>query len=180
MNAALSGGFRIAEFTLTIPGAISLIREFSTRHGLLVGAGTVLTPDDAREAVAAGASFLVSPIVDRDVISEAHRLGVAVMPGCSTPTEMMEAHRLGAQLQKLFPAPGIGAAWVAQTLGPLPFLKIVPTAGVTLENIGAYLNAGSHAVGFVGALFDPADIAAGRFHAIAERAKAMVAAAGGR
>lgn len=176
MDAAVMGGFRFCEFTLTVPGALELVREFSKRNGLVVGAGTVLTPEEARAAVDAGARFLVSPVVDEGVIQEATRLGVAMIPGCSTPTEMLRAHRAGAPLQKLFPAPGTGPAWVAQTLGPLPFLRIVPTSGVTLENAAAYLKAGAFAVGFVNSLFDPADLAAGRFEAIDERARAMLAA----
>lgn len=176
MDAAVRGGFRVCEFTLTVPGALDLIREFAARPDLIVGAGTVLTPEDAKAAVAAGARFLVSPVVDEPVITEAVRLGVAMMPGCSTPTEMLRAHRAGAPLQKLFPAPGTGPAWVAQTLAPLPFLRIVPTSGVTLENTGAYLRAGAFAVGFVASLFDAADISAGRFDAIEARARAMLAA----
>jgi 2-dehydro-3-deoxyphosphogluconate aldolase/(4S)-4-hydroxy-2-oxoglutarate aldolase len=176
MEAAVRGGFRIGEFTLTVPGALELIREFSRRDGLIVGAGTVLTPDDARRAVDSGAAFLVSPVLDEAVIAEAHRLGVAMMPGCATPTEMLRAHRAGAHLQKLFPAPGTGPAWVAQTLAPLPFLRIVPTSGVTLENAPAYLAAGAFAVGFVNSLFDPADLAAGRFDAVEDRARAMLQA----
>ncbi|MBM4109631.1 MAG: bifunctional 4-hydroxy-2-oxoglutarate aldolase/2-dehydro-3-deoxy-phosphogluconate aldolase [Phycisphaerae bacterium] len=176
MDAAVKGGFRFCEFTLTVPGALDLVRDFSKRKGLVVGAGTVLTPDEARAAVDAGASFLVSPVVDEAVIAEAGRLGVAMIPGCATPTEMLRAHRAGAPLQKLFPAPGTGPAWVAQTLGPLPFLRIVPTSGVTLENAGAYLKAGAFALGFVNSLFDPADLAAGRFDAIEDRARAMLGA----
>jgi Entner-Doudoroff aldolase len=178
MNAAVRGGFRICEFTLTVPGATDLIREFRNNKDLIVGAGTVLTPDDARAAVAAGAQFLVSPVVDETVIAEAARLNVAMMPGCSTPTEMLKAHRAGAQLQKLFPSlPGThGPTWVAQTLAPLPMLKIVPTSGVTLDNAAAFLKAGAWAVGFVAALFDAADIAAGRWDVIESRAKAAIAA----
>lgn len=176
MEAAVRGGFRVVEFTLTIPGAIELIREFSESDDLVVGAGTVLTSEEARAAVEAGASFLVSPVVDEEVIAEAGRLGVAAMPGCSTPTEMLRAHRAGAQLQKLFPAPGTGPAWVKQTLGPLPFLHIVPTSGVNEENVAAYLQAGAFAVGFVASLFDAADIAAGRFDLIEERARRSLAA----
>ena len=179
MSAAVAGGFRVIEFTLSIPGAVELIAEFSRQPGLVVGAGTVLTLDEARATVAAGASFLVSPVVDETIIAEAQRLGVAAMPGCSTPTEMLRAHRAGAQLQKLFPAPGTGPAWVTQTLGPLPFLRIVPTSGVTLENAAAYLKAGAFAIGFVNSLFDPADIAAGQFDKIRERAAKMLAATRG-
>ncbi len=179
MHAAIRGGFRICEFTLTVPDAFSLIREFSQIPGIIVGAGTVLTPDDAAASVEAGARFLVSPVVDGDVIAEASRLGVAAMPGCSTPTEMLRAHHAGAALQKLFPAPGTGPAWVAQTIAPLPFLRIVPTAGVTADNAPAYLMAGAFAVGFVSSLFDAGDIAAGRWDAIECRARAMIEAVRG-
>jgi Entner-Doudoroff aldolase len=176
MQAAVDGGFRVIEFTLSIPNAMELVGEFSQRDDLVVGAGTVLTVEEAREAVRRGATFLVSPVIDPVIIAEAARLGVAMMPGCSTPTEMLAAHRAGAQLQKLFPAPGTGPVWVAQTLGPMPFLKIVPTSGVTLENAAAYVKAGAFALGFVNSLFDPADIAAERFDAIRERAEQMLAA----
>jgi 2-dehydro-3-deoxyphosphogluconate aldolase / (4S)-4-hydroxy-2-oxoglutarate aldolase len=175
MHAAVEGGFRIIEFTLSVPGALDLIGEFSARAGLVVGAGTVLTELAAQQAVAAGAEFLVSPVVDETVIEAAHKLGVAVMPGCSTPTEMLRAHRAGAPLQKLFPQQGTGPLWVSQLLGPMPFLKIVPTSGVTLENAAAYLAAGAFAVGFVNSLFDPADLAAGQFDAITRRAEQALA-----
>lgn len=176
MNAAVAAGFRICEFTLTVPGAMRLIGEFAAKPGLVVGAGTVLTREQAREAVGAGARFLVSPVVDEGVIAEAAKLRVAAIPGCSTPTEMLRAHRAGAMFQKLFPAPGSGPAWVAQTLGPLPFLRIVPTSGVTLENAAAYLRAGAYAVGFVNSLFEPADIAAERWDAIEQRGREMLKA----
>jgi Entner-Doudoroff aldolase len=176
MRAAVEGGFRIVEFTLTVPDAVELIREFAADERLIVGAGTVLSDDAAAEAVAAGARFLVSPVVDESVIRAARSLGVAMMPGCMTPTEMLRAHRAGAPLQKLFPGQATGPAWVKQTLGPLPFLRIVPTSGVTLENAADYLAAGAWAVGFVNSLFDPADIAHGRFDAIRQRAVRMIEA----
>lgn len=106
MDAAVRGGFRVLEFTLSVPGALELISEFSQRPGLAVGAGTVLTCEEANRCVEAGAQFIVSPVVDEEVIAEAARLGVAAMPGCATPTEMLRAHRAGAQLQKLFLSPG--------------------------------------------------------------------------
>lgn len=175
MEAAVRAGFRIVEFTLTVPDVYARIRDFSAHDDLAVGAGTVLTVDDAREAVEAGATFLVSPVVDEAVIDEAARLGVAMMPGTHTPTEMLRAHRAGAPLQKLFPAPGIGAPYVAACLGPLPFLKIVPTSGVTEQNVGDYLRAGAFAVGFVGPLFDAADMDARRFDAIEARGRKLLA-----
>ena len=176
MHAAVRGGFRIIEFTLTTPDVYQHIADFSRSDDLVVGAGTVLTVDEARQAVKAGARFLVSPVVDPEVIAEAAALGVAMMPGCHTPTEMLAAHRAGAQLQKLFPAPGGGAAYLSACLGPLPFLNIVPTNGVDATNVAEFLAAGAHAVGFVGPLFHPGDMAAGRFETIEQRAKELLEA----
>jgi 2-dehydro-3-deoxyphosphogluconate aldolase/(4S)-4-hydroxy-2-oxoglutarate aldolase len=176
MEAALRAGFRIVEFTLTTPGAFDLIAEFSQREGIVVGAGTVLTPDEAKAAVEAGAQFLVSPVVDEAVIETAAGLGVAVMPGTHTPTEMLRAYRAGAPLQKLFPAPGIGPEYVHACLGPMPFLRIVPTSGVDETNAAAYLEAGAFAVGFVAPIFNPDDMAAGDFNRIEQRARLMLAA----
>lgn len=174
MEAAVRAGFRVIEFTLTTPGALDRIGEFSKRSDIVVGAGTVLTTDEARAAVAAGARFLVSPVVDTAVIETAAALGVAVMPGTHTPTEMLRAYRAGAPLQKLFPAPGIGSAYVRACLGPMPFLRIVPTSGVDETNAADYLAAGAHAVGFVAPLFDAEDLRAGRFDRIEQRARLLL------
>ncbi|MBT5707977.1 MAG: bifunctional 4-hydroxy-2-oxoglutarate aldolase/2-dehydro-3-deoxy-phosphogluconate aldolase [Verrucomicrobia bacterium] len=174
MEAAIRGGFKIIEFTYSIPEALTLIKEFSALPGIVVGAGTVLSIEDARNAVEVGARYLVSPVMDEIIIKEAKSLGVAAMPGCSTPTEMLKAHRAGAALQKLFPGAGTGPAFVQQTLGPLPFLRIVPTSGVTLENAADYLRAGSFAVGFVNSLFNPSEIEAEDFEGIEHRAKSMI------
>ncbi|MFO7567601.1 MAG: bifunctional 4-hydroxy-2-oxoglutarate aldolase/2-dehydro-3-deoxy-phosphogluconate aldolase [Enhygromyxa sp.] len=174
MAAALRGGFSIVEFTLTIPGVYELIAEFSQREGVRVGAGTVLEVEQARQAVAAGASFLVSPVVDEAVISAASALGVAAMPGTQTPTEMQRAHRAGAQLCKLFPAPAGGPAYLRSVLGPMPFLKVVPTNGIDLDNMDQWFAAGAHAGGFVASLFAPEDLAAGNWEAIETRARAIV------
>jgi 2-dehydro-3-deoxyphosphogluconate aldolase/(4S)-4-hydroxy-2-oxoglutarate aldolase len=178
MTAALAAGFRIAEFTLTIPDAYSHIEAFARRGEGVIGAGTVLTPEEARRAVGAGAQFLVSPVVDEAVIGEASRLGVAMMPGTHTPTEMLRAARAGAPLQKLFPAPapGYGPAYVRACLGPMPFLRLVPTHGVDESNAAEWLRAGAFAVGFVAPLFDPGDLAAGRFQAVTERGRRLLAA----
>ncbi len=179
MEAAIRGGFRIIEFTLTIPDVYDLVRDFSRRDGLVVGTGTVMDAEQARRSVAAGARFLVSPVVDEAVISAAKELGVASMPGTHTPTEMLRAHRAGAQLCKLFPSPHGGPAWVSSVLGPMPFLKIVPTNGVDHHNAGDWISAGAFATGFVAPLFVPSDIAAGRWDAIEERARKCLAAAQG-
>lgn len=180
MEAALRGGFRVVEFTLTIPGVFELVREFSQRDGLVVGTGTVMDEHQARQSVTAGARFLVSPVVDEAVISVARELGVACMPGCHTPTEMLRAHRAGADLCKLFPAPAGGASWVRSVLGPMPFLRIVPTNGVDEHNAARWIEAGAHAVGFVATLFEPGDMDAGRWDAIEGRASRCLSAAQGQ
>jgi 2-dehydro-3-deoxyphosphogluconate aldolase/(4S)-4-hydroxy-2-oxoglutarate aldolase len=173
MSAALRGGFTIVEFTLTIPGAYELISEFSRRDGVIVGAGTVLEVEQARRAVSAGARFLVSPVVDEAVIAAAGALEVAAMPGTHTPTEMLRAHRAGAQLCKLFPAPAGGPAWLRSVMGPLPFLKVVPTNGIDLDNMEQWFAAGAWAGGFVASLFGN-DVGTANWHAIEARARAIV------
>ncbi len=178
MEAAIRGGFTICEFTLTIPGALDLIREFSKREDIIVGAGTVLTPDDAHASLDAGAKFLVSPVVDEDVITVAKARGVAMMPGAFTATEMLRAHRAGAPLQNLFPGPDSLPSYVKSLLAPLPFLKIVPTNGVHLNNVRATLKAGAFAVGFANVIYEPNDVAAAAFDRIEERARALVAEVG--
>lgn len=176
MEAAVRAGFRILEFTLNSPGALERIREFSRRPGLVVGAGTVLDVEEARAALAAGATFLVSPVLDEAVVRAGAEAGVAVIPGTQTPTEMLRAHRAGAPLQKLFPAPGRGPAFVRACLGPLPFLRLVPTDDIDAANAADYLRSGAFAVGCGNLLFDPADLEGGRFAAVERRAVAMLEA----
>ena len=176
MAAAVRAGFRILEFTLTIPGALDLIEEFAAKPGLVVGAGTVLTAREAEDTVERGASFLVSPVTDPVVIESAARLGVAMLPGAHTPTEMLAAHRAGAPLVKLFPVPGAGPVYLRSVLAPLPFLKVVPTNGITQENAAAWYEAGAFALGWVAGLFTPEDLAARRYDAIEARARAILAA----
>lgn len=176
MRAAIRGGFRVVEITLTTPNACDHIATLAEDPDLLVGAGTVLTVEDVRRACDAGARLIVSPVVDEDVIEEAARLGAAAMPGCHTPTELLRAHRAGAPLQKLFPAPGLGPAYVKACLGPLPFLRIVPTNGVDASNAGAWMAAGAYALGFVAPLFSHDDLVAGRFDAVEAKARRLIAA----
>lgn len=179
MDAAIRGGFRVVEFTMTVPGVLELIQDFSRREGVIVGAGTVLEVEQARDAVRAGARFLVSPVVDEQVISAAKALDVAAMPGTHTPTELFRAHRAGAQLQKLFPAPAGGPAWLRSVMGPLPFLRVVPTNGVDASNAREWLSAGAFACGFVRSLFAPEDVQNRNWDAIRDRATQILAAAKG-
>ncbi len=170
MAAAVAGGFRMVEFTLTTPGALELICEFCGNPGLLVGAGTVLTAEQAHQAVQAGARFLVSPVCDPEVIAEAKRLDVVSVPGTFTANEMLAAQRYGADVVKLFPAPADVGEYVRAIMGPLPDLKIFPTAGVAPENFLDVLQAGAFGVGFVRSLFVPADLENRDFRAIERRA----------
>lgn len=174
MDAAVEGGFRMVEFTLTTPNALGLIEEFAKRDELLVGAGTVMTATDAQQAVSAGARFLVSPIVDEEMLEAAEELGVVSIPGTYTPTEMVIADRLGADLIKIFPAPADLPKFVAQIRGPLPHLKLFPTAGIDPDNFISVLRAGAYGVGFVSSLFVPADLAARDYQAIEARAAAIM------
>ncbi|MFC1688160.1 bifunctional 4-hydroxy-2-oxoglutarate aldolase/2-dehydro-3-deoxy-phosphogluconate aldolase [Pseudomonadota bacterium] len=177
MEAAIRGGFRVIEFTLSIPGVYELVQDFSRREDLVVGTGTVMNEAEANKSVDAGARFLVSPVADEAVISAATHLGVASMPGTHTPTEMLFAHRAGAQLCKLFPAPAGGPAWVQSVLGPMPWLKIVPTNGVDEFNAAQWLAAGVFALGFVNPLFVPDDVQSGRWDVIEARAGRCIKAA---
>ena len=174
MEAAIRGGFRLVEFTFGTPGALDLAAAFAARGDCVVGVGTVLTEAEARAAVAAGASFLVAPVVDEAVMAVARALGVPMIPGCQTPTELLRAHRAGAAVQKVFPA--APPAQLESYLGPLPFLRLLPTSGVDADNAAAYLQAGCFAVGCVSSLFVEAEIGAGRFDRIEGRARALVAA----
>ena len=174
MQAAVDGGFRVVEFTLTTPGALNLITQFRDNDDLIVGAGTVMSPTIVQEAVEAGAQFLVSPVCSVDVIQEAKKLDVVTMPGTFTATEMETAHRAGADFVKLFPAPANVAEYIRFILAPLPYLKIFPTSGVNLDNMLDVLQAGAAGTGFVNQLFDPEMIRNKNYGGIRQRAQAIV------
>ena len=174
MQAAVAGGFRVVEFTLTTPGALNLITQFRDNDDLIVGAGTVMSPTIVQEAVEAGAQFLVSPVCSVDVIQEAEKLDVVIIPGTFTATEMETAHRAGADFVKLFPAPENVAEYIRFILAPLPYLKIFPTSGVNLDNMLDVLQAGAAGIGFVRPLFDPEMIRNKNYGGIRQRAEAIV------
>ena len=174
MQAAVDGGFRVVEFTLTTPGSLNLITQFRENDDLIVGAGTVMSPTIVQEAVEAGAQFLVSPVCNVDVIKEAEKLDVVSIPGTFTATEMETAHRAGADFVKLFPAPENVAEYIRFILAPLPYLKIFPTSGVNLDNMLDVLQAGAAGTGFVRPLFDPEMIRNKNYDGIRQRAEAIV------
>lgn len=152
--ALVEGGVVAIEITLTTPDALSAIRATSRLLGsrVLVGVGTVLTPEAGREALAAGAEFVVSPICRPALVAMAHAADKPVMIGAYTPTEAQLAHEAGADFVKLFPADGLGATYVKALRAPLPHLRLVPTGGVDLDTIPKFIQAGCVAVGAGSAL----------------------------
>ena len=176
LAAAVRGGFRALEITLSTPGAVELIAELARDTRLLIGAGTVLTVEQARAAKQAGARFLVSPVLDVEVVAEVSRLGCVMIPGCATPTELWKAHRAGAALQKLFPSPAGGPTWLRSVLAPMPFLRVIPTNGVEADNASEWLAAGAFAIGCVRSVFQPDLLAAKAWDAIEARARTVLGA----
>jgi 2-dehydro-3-deoxyphosphogluconate aldolase/(4S)-4-hydroxy-2-oxoglutarate aldolase len=162
---------------MTTPDALAVIEELARWMGdeLLVGAGSVLGADAARRAVDAGAEYVVSPVFRQAVVDEAHRLGVPAMPGAFTPTEILHAHEAGADLVKVFPSDALGPSFIKGVLAPMPFLRLMPTGGVTPDNVGEWLRAGAHAVGLGSALVDPKLVAAGDLAALTDRARRVTA-----
>ncbi|NUO64510.1 MAG: bifunctional 4-hydroxy-2-oxoglutarate aldolase/2-dehydro-3-deoxy-phosphogluconate aldolase [Gemmatimonadaceae bacterium] len=177
IEAIREGGVRAIELTMTTPNAVGLLAEARRAFGddVLVGIGSVLDVEQTRRAVDAGARYVVSPVFRRAVIDEAHRLGVPAMPAGFTPTEILDAHEAGADIVKITPAEVLGPAFIKGVLAPMPFLRVMPTGGVTTENVGEWLRAGAVAVGVGSALVDAKLVAAGEFATLTERARRMVA-----
>ncbi len=146
-TALHQGGVRVLEVTLNSPGALPAISELNRlfKDRLLIGAGTVLDANNAHDAIAAGASFLISPTTDPEVIRIAKSAGVVSIPGAFTPTEILAAHKLGADIVKVFPAPD--AAYIKNIRGPLDQVRLMPTGGIHAGNIKAYAEAGAVAFG---------------------------------
>ena|SRR5436190_9587691 len=148
-SALIEAGLIAIEITMTTPSAIMAIREASSKFGkdALIGVGTVLNAATATQAIEAGAEFVVSPITRVEIAKAANQQERPVMLGAYTPTEAQAAYEAGADFIKLFPAETLGPAYIKSIRAPLPHLKIVPTGGVTLENIGDWYKAGCPAVG---------------------------------
>jgi len=177
MQAAIDGGFKIVEFTLTTPDCLQHLSDFRSKYDgdVMVGCGTILTPQDAADAMEAGSEFIITPVMLPDVIEWCKERNIVCVPGCQTPTEMVSAYRHGAPLQKLFPGVAGGPGWVKAVSSALPFLSINPTSGVDLDNAGDYLKMGAASVGLVAPLFDQDAIAAGDFDKIAQNAAKVMA-----
>jgi len=160
IEAIAEGGISTIEITMTIPGAVELINELSRAGQILVGAGTVLNAEMARECIGAGARFIISPGTDFEIIDYCSQVDVLVMPGALTPTEIINAWDAGADFVKVFPIAAVGGAkYLKLVKGPLPHIKIIPTGGVDQTMAGELIKAGAEAVG-VGS--DLADASAAR------------------
>ncbi len=171
------GGIPIVEITMTVPGAVALIREVVHTIGskVLVGAGTVLNADVARECVEAGAQFLVSPGLDGATIAFASSTDKLIMAGALTPTEVITAWNAGADFVKIFPCGLVGGPKYIKALrGPLPQVRMVPTGGVSLHTVADFVLAGAAALGVGGELVDALALRAGKPEIIAENARKFV------
>jgi len=143
------------EITFTVPGAIDIIKKLTEIYDgkeILIGAGTVLDPETARAAILAGAQYIVSPYLNAEVVKLCNRYQVACMPGAMTIKEVVECMEVGADIVKIFPGELFGPAIIKAIKGPLPYAKLMPTGGVSLENVSEWIQAGCVAVGIGGNL----------------------------
>ena len=175
--AAISaGGVKAIEITMTVPDAVRLIGTLSGSlpGDILLGAGTVTDAATAEAVIAAGARFVVSPIESHPVIDACARAGIVTCAGAYTPTEIFTAWRSGADIVKLFPATSLGPKYLRDLAGPFPQIRMMPTGGVSIDNVGEWIAAGAYAVGIGGALLDHAAISASRFDVLTGRAARLV------
>ncbi|MBJ6111800.1 bifunctional 4-hydroxy-2-oxoglutarate aldolase/2-dehydro-3-deoxy-phosphogluconate aldolase [Hymenobacter sp. BT523] len=155
-QALHAGGVRLMEITLNSPGALASIEEIAREMDgkLLVGAGTVLDPETARAALLAGAKYIISPTLNKKTIRMTKRYGAVSIPGAYTATEILKAYEYGGDLIKVFPAGASGAGYFKDIAGPLPHIPLMPTGGVSLDNIKGFADAGAKAFGLGSALVD--------------------------
>jgi 2-dehydro-3-deoxyphosphogluconate aldolase / (4S)-4-hydroxy-2-oxoglutarate aldolase len=176
-DALADGGVKAIEVTMTVPGAVDLIGQLakSLPSGIVLGAGTVIDAATANAVIDAGARFIVSPVFRRDVVTICLERGVVAAPGCFSPTEILDAHEMGADVVKVFPATALGPQYIKDLRAPMPQLRLMPTGGVTLDNAGDWIRAGAVAVGVGSALLDTKAIDEGRLDVIANNARRIVA-----
>ena len=168
------GGVTAFEITADTPDAMELIAEVSasfSESAAIVGAGTVLDSETARTAITSGAEFVVGPTFDPGMVETCNRYGVPVAPGVLTPTEALSAYEAGADIAKVFPASSMGPGHLSSLAGPLPQVPLMPTGGIDVDNVAAYIEAGAAVVGAGSALMDDAAISAGEFESITGTAR---------
>lgn len=179
VDTLVEAGLGVIEVTMTVPDALGVIASVAGRFGrrIVLGAGTVTDADTARRVVAAGADFIVTPCLVPEVVATARAASVAVLPGALSPTEVFTAFQAGADLVKVFPAQSVGGPEYIKALkGPFPAIPLVPTGGVTLQTIGAFLKAGAAAVGVGGELISLSALKTGDYATIAGLAEKFLAA----
>lgn len=177
VDAMIAGGVTVVEVTMTVPGAVDLLKELKREYGakLLLGSGTVTTAEQARATIDAGAEFVVSPSFHPDVIRVTKANKKISCPGALTPTEAITAWNAGADYVKIFPCSAMGgASYLKSLLAPFPQLKIIPTGGVTLQTAESFIKAGARALGIGADLVNLAAIDAGKPETITETARAFL------
>lgn len=176
IEAVAQGGIRCIEITMTVPNAVEMIRQMKSwvSSDVILGAGTVTDSKIAKEVIEAGASFVVGPVLNFEMIAECHRQDTVVIPGCYTPTEIFEAWKAGADIVKVFPATSLGPKFIKDLRGPFPDIRLMPTGGVSIENIGEWIEVGAAAVGIGSDLLDKRAIEEGCYDVLTERARQMV------
>ena len=177
VEAIRKGGVMAIEITMTTPGALDSIRALAAAKpaGVLIGAGTVVDAAAARSVIEAGADFVVSPVLDHDVIRICRDRDTFVAPGAFTATEILDAWRSGADVVKVFPATAVGPKYFKDLKGPFPDIRLMPTGGVNMENARDFLAAGACCVGIGTALVDAKAVEAGDWEALETRARVLVA-----
>jgi 2-dehydro-3-deoxyphosphogluconate aldolase/(4S)-4-hydroxy-2-oxoglutarate aldolase len=178
VDALIAGGVKGIEITYSTPQAASVVRNLAQRYGaeILLGMGTLTRPEQAEEATRAGATFLVSPICQVELVKAMLDTGLAVMTGALTPSEVFQAYTLGSSIVKIFPGSLTGPGYIKALRGPFPYIPMMPTGGVSLENIGEWFAAGAVAVG-AGSELCPKQLAeAGEFDKISANARRFVEA----
>ena len=177
VKAMIAGGVTVVEVTMTVPGALDVLKELRKEYGakLLLGSDTVTTADQAAATIDAGAEFVVSPSFHPEVIAKARALGKLSIPGALTPTEVITAWNTGADYVKIFPCSAVGgASYLKSLLAPFPHLKLIPTGGITLQTAESFLRAGARALGVGSDLVNLAAIDAGTPEIITETARAYL------
>lgn len=177
VQAMIAGGVTVVEVTMTVPGAIDVLKELRQEYGsrLLLGSGTVTTAAEAQATINAGAEFVVSPSLHPEVIQVTKTNGKLSIPGALTPTEVITAHRAGADYVKVFPCSAMGGApYLKALLAPFPFLKLIPTGGVTLQTAASFIQSGARALGVGSDLVNLAAVDAGNPEKITETARAYL------
>ncbi len=179
VKAMIAGGVSIVEVTMTVPGAVDLLKELRKEYGakLLLGSGTVTTAAQAEATIEAGAEFVVSPSLHPSVISATKNSGKLSIPGALTPTEAITAWEAGADYVKIFPCSSMGgASYLKSLLAPFPHLRLIPTGGVTLQTVESFLRAGARALGVGSDLVNLDAIDAGKPEIVTEAARAYLKA----